>query len=68
MMQLVIMLNMNLNFDVVRSTSEVPSSSQDFVLSTLVLEHAECLVCELRARQLHRNVGLSAVSNMPDVS
>lgn len=41
-----------LKLDVVRGTSEVPSSSQDFVLSTSVLEHAECPICELR--QLHR--------------
>lgn len=41
-----------LALDVVQGTSEVPSSTQDFVLSTSVLEHAECPICELR--QLHR--------------
>lgn len=38
--------------NVVQTTSEVLSSSQDFILSTSVLEHAECPICELR--QLHR--------------
>jgi 2-polyprenyl-3-methyl-5-hydroxy-6-metoxy-1,4-benzoquinol methylase len=34
--------NYELKLDVVRGTSEDPSSSQDFVLSASVLEHAEC--------------------------